>query len=109
MFNRYIRKILDIRERYLDLVLCGETGSMSIPYVSEAELFAVMRTSGGRSLLFVGNSNLYEHRTGALEFSMNNISLYDLISETSWPIKEHKLEVTLAAGQCMLIELPPEI
>ena len=107
--NRYIRKILDIRKRYLDLVLCGETGSMSIPYVSEAELFAVMRTSGGRSLLFVGNSNLYEHRTGALEFSMNNISLYDLISETSLPIKEHKLEVTLAAGQCMLIELPPEI
>ena len=107
--NSYIRKILDVRKRYLDLLLCGDRGSMSIPYVSEPELFAVMRSSGGRSLLFVGNSNLYEQRTGALEFSMNNISLYDLISETSLPIKEHKLEVTLAAGQCMLFELPGEV
>ena len=107
--NSYIKQVLDIRTQYQDLVLCGETGSMTIPYVSEPELFAVMRTSGGRSLLFIGNSNLYHARTGKLEFSMNNISLYDLISETSLGINEHKLEVTLAAGQCMLIELPPEV
>ena len=65
-----------------------------------------MRSSGGRSLLFVGNSNLYEPRTGALEFSMNNISLYDLISETHSAINEHKLQLTLSPGQCMLFELP---
>jgi len=107
--NTYIRRILDIRKQYLDLVLCGETGSMTIPYVSEPELFAVMRTSDGSSLLFIGNSNLYHTRTGALEFSMNNISLYDLIGETSWPIREHKLTVTCNPGQCMLFELPPEV
>ena len=107
--NSYIRRILDIRKQYLDLVLCGETGSMTIPYVSEPELFAVMRTSDGSSLLFIGNSNLYHTRTGALEFSMNNISLYDLIGETSWPIREHKLTVTCNPGQCMLFELPPEV
>ena len=105
--NSYIRRILDIRKHYLDLVLCGETGSMTIPYVSEPELFAVMRTSAGRSLLFIGNSNLYQTRTGMLEFSMNNIALHDLISEASWPIKEHKLEVTCSPGQCMIFELPP--
>ncbi len=107
--NSYIRKILAVRKQYLKLVLCGETGSMTIPYVSEPELFAVMRTSGGRSLLFIGNSNLYDTKNGALEFSMNNISLYDLISETSWPITEHKLRVTCSPGQCMLFELPPEV
>jgi hypothetical protein len=107
--NSYIRQILDIRKRYLDLVQCGERGSISIPYVSEPELFAVMRTSAGRSLLFIGNSNLHHAKTGTLEFSMNDISLYDLISETSWPIDEHKLEVTCSAGQCMLFELPPEV
>jgi len=105
--NSYIRQILDIRKKYLDLVLCGDTGSMSIPYVSEPELFAVLRTSGDQSLLFIGNSNLYEPRSGRLEFSMNDISLFDLISETSWPIKEHRLEVTCSPGQCMLFELPP--
>jgi hypothetical protein len=107
--NSYIRQILDIRKRFLSLIQCGERGSISIPYVSEPELFAVMRTSGGRSLLFIGNSNLYQARTGILEFSMNNISLCDLISETSWLINEHKLEVTCGAGQCMLFELPPEV
>jgi starch synthase (maltosyl-transferring) len=106
--NSYIARILEIRKQYLDVILCGETGSMTIPYVSDAELFAVMRSSGGRSLLFIGNSNLYQTRTGRLEFSMNNIALYDLISEKSWPINEHKLEVTCTPGQCMLFELPSE-
>jgi hypothetical protein len=40
---------------------------------------------------------------------MNNITLYDLISEKSWPINEHKLEVSCTPGQCMLFELPVEV
>lgn len=106
--NNYIARILDIRKRYLDLLLCGETGSMTLPYVSEKELFAVLRSSGGKSLLFVGNSNLYETKSGSLEFSMDNIELYDLISQSAWPIKKHRLKVTCKPGQCMLFELPPE-
>lgn len=107
--NSYIARILEIRKQYLDLIQCGETGSMTIPYVSETDLFAVMRTSGGRSLLFIGNSNLYEQRTGTLEFSMDSIALYDLIGEKSWSIAEHKLTVTCSPGQCMLFELPPAV
>ncbi len=107
--NSYIARILEIRKQYLDLIQCGETGAMTIPYVSETDLFAVMRSSGGRSLLFIGNSNLYEPRTGTLEFSMDNIDLYDLIGEKSWSIAEHKLTVTCTPGQCMLFELPPAV
>ena len=104
--NSYIRKILDIRSRYLDLILSGEPGSITIPYTSQLELFAVMRTVAGRSLLFVGNSNLYDTREGFLEFSMENSSLYDLIGEQSWPIRGHRLEVSCKPGECMLFELP---
>jgi len=107
--NSYIARILEIRKRYLDLVLCGERGSITIPYVSEPELFAVMRKSGNSSLLFIGNSNLYYTRSGTLEFSMNNIEMLDLISETTWTIKDHKLEVCCKPGECMLFELPPEL
>ena len=106
--NDYIARILNIRKQYLDLILCGDSGSITIPYVSEQELFAVMRTSAGKSLLFIGNSNLYDQRSGALEFSMNGIDLYDLISETYYPIKDYRLQVTCAPGQCLLFELPPE-
>jgi starch synthase (maltosyl-transferring) len=106
--NSYIRHILDIRSHYLDLVLSGETGSMTIPYTSHPDLFAVMRTAGGQSLLFIGNSNLYDARNGFLEFSKENDSLYDLISEQFHPIKDHRLEVNCNPGQCMLFELPPE-
>jgi starch synthase (maltosyl-transferring) len=107
--NSYIHKILEIRARYLDLVLTGETGSMTIPYTSQPELFAVMRTAGGQTLLFVGNSNTSDIREGFLEFSTENSSLYDLISEQSWPIKSHRLELSFKPGQCMLFELPAEL
>lgn len=106
--NSYISKVLEIRNRFLDLVLSGESGSMTIPYVSEPELFAVMRTAAGRTLLFVGNSNLYEERSGALEFSVSNSTLFDMIGGKSHPIIEHKLQVTCSPGQCMLFELLDE-
>ena len=103
--NSYIRKILEIRAHYLDLILCGETGSITIPYTSEPDLFAVTRTTAAGSLLFVGNSNLYDTKSGFLEFSMENGIMYDLISEQSCPIKEHRLRVSCKPGQCMLFEL----
>jgi len=106
--NNYISRILEIRQQFLDIVLSGEKGSISIPYVSEPELFAVMRTSGDRSLLFVGNSNLYDQKNGILEFSMNKTTLHDLIGKNTYAVKEHKLELTCAPGQCMLFELPKE-
>ncbi|NHQ60338.1 alpha-amylase [Chlorobium sp. BLA1] len=104
--NSYIAKILSIRSRFLDLVLSGEPGSMTIPYVSEPELFAVMRSSGAQSLLFVGNSNLYEERRGTLEFSMQNSTLTELIGGETHSICEHKLEISCKPGACMLFELP---
>ena len=104
--NSYIKRILDIRSRFLDLILCGEKGSISIPYVSEPELFAVMRSFEGRSLLFIGNSNLWEERNGTLEFSMKEEALLELISETPFSIREHRLEVSCKPGQCLLFELP---
>ncbi|NTW69350.1 MAG: alpha-amylase [Chlorobiaceae bacterium] len=104
--NSYIKRVLAIRNRFLNLVLSGEPGSISIPYVSEPELFAVMRSSGNRSLLFVGNSNLYEERRGSLEFSMKNLDLTDLIEGNTHPIEEHRLEISCRPGQCMLFEIP---
>ncbi len=104
--NNYIRRVLEIRARYIDLVLCGDAGSMSIPYVSEPDLFAVMRNVAGRSLLFVGNSNLYDTKTGVLEFSMENCELRELISEQPYTINNHRLELSCKPGECMLFELP---
>jgi len=104
--NSYIAKILEIRTRYLGLLLCGEAGSMTIPYTSEAEIFAVMRSTAGKTLLFIGNSNLYDTRSGFLEFSMESCELYDLISEQQHAIKEHRLHVSCKPGECMIFELP---
>ena len=104
--NSSLAKIIEIRAHYLDLLLCGEIGSMSIPYTSEADLFAVMRSAAGKSLLFIGNSNLYEHKSGFLEFSMESCELCDLISEQQYAIKGHRLEVSCKPGECMIFELP---
>ena len=104
--NSYIAKVLAIRAHYLDLLLCGEAGSMTIPYTSDPDLFAVKREFAEQSLLFVGNSNLYDRRSGFLEFSMERCELYDLISEQKYAIKDHRLELSCNPGECMLFELP---
>ncbi|NTW83912.1 MAG: alpha-amylase [Chlorobiaceae bacterium] len=105
--NRYIKKVLEIRENYFNLVKCGEKGSISIPYVSDPELFAVMRTVNGESLLFIGNSNLHEERNGFLEFSMKQGTMVELIENRSCRVEEHRLEISCRPGQCMLFYLPP--
>jgi hypothetical protein len=104
--NSYIAKVLAIRAHYLDLLLCGEVGSMTIPYTSDPDLFAVKREFAEQSLLFVGNSNLYDRRSGFLEFSMERCELYDLISEQKYAIKDHRLELSCNPGECMLFKLP---
>jgi starch synthase (maltosyl-transferring) len=106
--NGYIRRVLEIRERFLDIVLCGEKGSISVPYVSNPELFAVMRTVHGRALLFIGNSNLKEEKNGALEFGRIEGEIFELIEEKNYAIAGHRLEVTCRPGQCMLFELPAD-
>lgn len=103
--NGYIRRILEIRERYLDIVLSGDKGSISVPYASHAELFAVMRTVSGRSLLFIGNSNLAEERIGWLEFSSEEETMQDLIEGKTHTVTGHRLEICCRPGQCMLFEL----
>ncbi|NTU96375.1 MAG: alpha-amylase [Chlorobiaceae bacterium] len=107
--NGYIRQVLEIRERFLDIILSGEKGSIIVPYVSHPELFAVMRTVRDRSLLFIGNSNVRETRTGTLEFSGKEGEMTDMIGEKTYAITDHKLEVDCRPGQCMLFELPSEI
>ena len=104
--NGYIARVLEIRSRYLELLLCGQSGSMTIPYTSEHDLFAVMRSAGGKSLLFIGNSNLYEERSGFLEFTMESCELLDLVSQQSFTIREHRLQVQCKPGECLLFELP---
>jgi starch synthase (maltosyl-transferring) len=106
--NGYIRRVLDIRERFLDIVLSGQKGSITVPYVSNPELFAVMRSVGGHSLLFVGNSNPEQEKTGTLEFGEEESLMVDLIAEKTYAVRGGKLEITLLPGQCMIFELSSE-
>jgi len=106
--NNYIQKIIAIRSQYLDTILSGEAGSIGIPYVSHEQLFAIKRTAGGHSLLFIGNINMQEPITGGLEFGMETGELTDLISGEAHPITSHRLEATLQPGECMLFLLPTE-
>ncbi|QEQ57107.1 alpha-amylase family glycosyl hydrolase [Chlorobium phaeovibrioides] len=104
----YIQKIIAIRSQYLDTILSGDAGSIGIPYVSHEQLFAIKRTAEGRSLLFIGNSNMHEPITGGLEFGMKTGVLEDLISRKPHSIVNHRLEATFQPGECMLFLLPTE-
>jgi len=101
-----IRKVLDIRERYFDLIRCGDKGSITQPYISDLQLLTVMRKSGGRNLVFVGNSNFEEPVSGTMEFGQEEMKLEELISAQTLTVSDHKLVIDFAPGQCVLFELP---
>lgn len=101
-----IRKVLDIRSRYFDLIRCGDKGSITQPYISDLQLLTVMRKSGGRNLVFVGNSNFEEPVTGTMEFGQQQMELEELISGQTLTASDHKLVIDFAPGQCVLFELP---
>ncbi|WP_167599263.1 alpha-amylase family glycosyl hydrolase [Chlorobaculum sp. 24CR] len=101
-----IRKVLAIRSRYFELVRCGDKGSITQPYISETQLLTVMRKSGGRNLVFAGNSNFEEPVTGTMEFGQQEMELEELISGRTLTVTDHKLVIDFAPGQCVLFELP---
>lgn len=104
--NGYIRTIIDIRERYASLVRNGEKGSIVLPYVTEPDLFAVLRKNNHQSLLFIGNSNGEEPKTGTIEFAFRTAEVLELIEKRQYFVSEHKLTVSCRPGQCLLFELP---
>ncbi len=106
--NRYVRTVLDIRSRFTELIGCGDKGSIVLPYVSEPDLFAVLRKNGRQSLLFIGNSNGEEPKTGTIEFSFGDESLIELIAGENHRVSDHKLTVSCKPGQCMLFEIPQQ-
>jgi starch synthase (maltosyl-transferring) len=101
-----IRKVLDIRKRYFDLIRCGDIGSIVQPYISDPALLTVMRKSGGRNLLFAGNSNFEEPVTGTMEFEQESMELEELITGQTLTISDHKLTRDFAPGEYILFELP---
>lgn len=104
--NSYIKTVLDIRNRYAELVQCGKAGSIVLPYVTEPELFAVLRKNRRQSLLFIGNSNGEELKAGTIEFAFDSAELFDLIGRQHHTVSEHRLTLACRPGECMLFELP---
>jgi starch synthase (maltosyl-transferring) len=101
-----IRRIVDIRSSYMDLIRCGEKGSIIQPYISDPALLAVMRKSGGKTLIFAGNSNMHDRISGTMEFEPAVMELEELISGKKLQINDHRLVFDFEPGQCLLFELP---
>jgi len=98
--------VLDIRQQYFDLIRCGDKGSITQPYISDLQLLTVMRKSGGKNLVFVGNSNFEEPVTGTMEFGQQEMEFEELITGRTLTVSDHKLVIDFAPGQCVLFELP---
>jgi hypothetical protein len=103
-----IRKILGIRSRHLELIRCGDTGSIIQPYVSDPAILTVMRKSGGKSLIFAGNSNFDTRVSGIMEFEPESMELVELIGGSRLQVRNHRLEFDFDPGQCILFELPSQ-
>ena len=101
-----IRRVLDIRSRYIELIRCGEIGSIVQPYISDPAILCVMRKSGEKSLIFAGNSNIHDRVTATMEFEPAAMELDDLLGGRKLQVTEHRLTLDFEPGQCILFELP---
>lgn len=104
--NSFIRKVLVIRERYHDIICNGSKGSLVLPFVSAPEVLAVMRKGTSCNLLFIGNSDCENHAEATLEFGSEKKELKDLITATDRQIVNHRLELKLEPGECLIFEIP---
>jgi len=101
-----IRRILDIRSHYHELIRCGEKGSIIQPYISNPAVLTVIRKSGGKTLIFAGNSNVHDPVSGTMEFDQPEMQLQDLVSGRPLIVTDHRIVLDFAPGQCYLFELP---
>lgn len=104
----YIRTINDIRQTHATLLNSPDAGTISVPFTSQQELFAIRRHHNGQALLFIGNSDPHHPHTGWLEFSTSHAALTDCITGAPYTITDHKLTITLEPGQCLIMQLPDE-
>lgn len=104
--GEFMAAILSVRARYLDVIMNGTAGSITVPYISSPDMLAVMRKGERCSLLFAGNSNSEKSARGFMEFQQKSFTLTDMVSGTLHTVEGNRLELEMAPGQCMLFELP---
>lgn len=103
--NSYIRHILEVRAKHLDVIMCGEPGSMAAIEAENPKILAVLRQANGKKLLFAGNYNFDSTESCSLKVDTNLASAVDLFSEKSYRIDAGTLTLTLEPGASVLFAL----
>ena len=102
----FITTMLSLRSRYAEIIQNGNPGSLTLPFASSSDLLAIMRSGPGKNILFIGNSNPENNVTGHMEFQQKSFTLTDMVSGTVYPVTNHRLQLDMEPGQCILFEMP---
>ncbi|NTV45506.1 MAG: alpha-amylase [Chlorobiales bacterium] len=103
--NSYIQHVLKVRAKHLDVIMCGESGSLCAIEVENPKLLIIQRKANGKKLLFAGNYNFENQESCSLRLDINQETIVDLFSEKSYRIESGALWLTLEPGESALFTL----
>ncbi len=104
----FIAAMLSLRKKYEPVILNGNPGFLSLPFVSSPDMLAVMRKGEEGNLLFIGNSNCKNKTTGYMEFLQKSFTLKDMISGNLFSVSEQRLQLEMEPGECLFFDIPAQ-
>ena len=102
----FINTMLSLRTKYAKIINNGSPGFLSLPFVSNPDLLAVLRKGNGINLLFIGNSNSENNVMGYMEFHQKSFTLTDMVTGKAYRVTNHRLQLETEPGQCLFFEVP---
>ncbi|NTW48700.1 MAG: alpha-amylase [Chlorobiales bacterium] len=103
--NNYIRHILEVRAKYLDVIMCGIPGALFAIETENPKLLVIQREANGKKLLFAGNYNFENRESCSLWLDTNQSAAVDLFSEKSYRVENGSVWLTLEPGESVLFAL----
>lgn len=104
-FVDWIAKISALRRAFIDLVADFHPMTFRTIDTGNQSIIAFLRTSpdGLRSVLAIANFDFQNQQSGVLPFGIQTLVMADLLSGRKFEVKNGRLTLHLAPGECLLL------
>lgn len=101
----WIARTLDARARYADLIADPDPATFILLESTDPLVWAIVRRRGDEGLVLVVNLDIGAARRFSLPLPTARPAVTDLLSGTSWPLEEGRLEAEWPPAGCAMVEL----
>jgi hypothetical protein len=98
-----VRRSLDVRSEFADLVIDGDPGSLIVLDAGNASVLAYARQAGGRCVVVVGNSSGESAAAHVAGTPLPDGAHSDRLSGRACEVRDGKLDIALGSWECLVL------